>query len=98
MPVNAVGSSSSGDAIGSAISAASGNQNLGQQEFLQLLVTQLTHQDPLAPQDQSQFLAQLAQFSTVEGINNMATSQSHLQASTMLGRTVDAKIVSDNVP
>lgn len=41
-------------------------------EFLQLLVTQLQHQDPLQPQDGTEFVAQLAQFSSLEqlmGIN-----------------------------
>jgi len=41
-------------------------QVLGKQDFLQLLVTQLRHQDPLKPQDNSQFIAQLAQFSALE--------------------------------
>src|ERR1051325_6759017 len=89
---------SSSNVLSNAVQQTTGNQALGQDAFLKLLVTQLTNQDPLDPQDQSQFLAQLAQFSTVEGVNNMATSQSHLQASTLLGRTIDAKIVEDNVP
>jgi flagellar basal-body rod modification protein FlgD len=74
----------------------SGGQ-LGQQEFLKLLVTQLTNQDPLQPQDQSAFLAQLAQFSTVEGVNNMATSQSKVEAASLLGKTVDAQVVTNGV-
>ena len=40
--------------------------NLGKQEFLQLLVTQLRHQDPLNPADPQEFAAQLAQFSSLE--------------------------------
>lgn len=40
-------------------------------QFLELLVTQLQNQDPLAPTKQEDFLAQLAQFSTVEGIENL---------------------------
>ncbi len=39
---------------------------LGKDEFLQLLVTQLRHQDPLSPLDAAQFASQLAQFSTLE--------------------------------
>jgi flagellar basal-body rod modification protein FlgD len=47
---------------------------LGQDAFLQLLVTQLEHQDPLQPQDDSQFLAQLAQFSSLEQLTEINAS------------------------
>lgn len=43
----------------------------GRDEFLNLLVTQLRHQDPLEPVKQEDFLAQLAQFSTLEGIEQL---------------------------
>lgn len=71
---------------------------LGKNEFLQLLVAQLNNQDPLAPQENGEFIAQLAQFSTVEGIEKMNSSidamassfqsSQALQASSMVGRTV----------
>ncbi|NWA29805.1 flagellar hook assembly protein FlgD [Pseudomonas gingeri] len=86
------------DALGNAISSASGGQSLGESDFLQLLVTQLQNQDPTNPQDNSAFVAQLAQFSSLEGIqtlntsvNNIAssfTSSQALQASSMVGRSV----------
>ncbi|WP_368345713.1 flagellar hook assembly protein FlgD [Pelagovum sp. HNIBRBA483] len=44
---------------------------LAQQDFLALLTAQLKNQDPLKPMDNGQFLAQMAQFSTVEGIGEM---------------------------
>jgi flagellar basal-body rod modification protein FlgD len=44
---------------------------LGRNQFLQLFSTQLQNQDPLEPVGQQEFLQQLAQFSTVEGIENM---------------------------
>lgn len=97
MPVDTIGAADPASALAPTLQAASGNQ-LGQQEFLKLLVTQLTNQDPLQPQDQSQFLAQLAQFSTVEGVNNLASSQSKVQASGLLGKNVDAVVVTNNVP
>ena len=40
--------------------------------FLQLLVTQLRYQDPLEPQDNSEFVAEMAQFSSLEQMNNVA--------------------------
>ena len=47
------------------------NNELGKTQFLELMVTQLKNQDPLSPQDNSEFVAQLAQFSSVEGIENL---------------------------
>ena len=97
MAVSSISTSDPSQALGGTIQQASSNQ-LGEQQFLKLLVTQLTNQDPLQPQDQSQFLAQLAQFSTVEGVNNMAASQAKVQAASLLGKTVDAEVVTNNVP
>ncbi|MDR6236050.1 flagellar hook assembly protein FlgD [Pseudomonas oryzihabitans] len=71
---------------------------LGKDEFLKLMVAQMNHQNPLEPQGNGEFIAQLAQFSTVEGITNLNTSVSSilsgsqssqaLQASTLVGRKV----------
>lgn len=47
------------------------NAQLGRDQFLQLLVTQMQHQDPLEPVGQQEFLQQLAQFSVVEGIEKL---------------------------
>ena len=76
---------------------AKGNE-LGKNEFLELLVAQLNNQDPMAPQENGEFIAQLAQFSTVEGIEKMNSSMDAmassfqssqaLQASSLVGRTV----------
>jgi len=46
--------------------ALSGNQQLGQNDFLKLLVTQLKNQDPLKPMDNTAFVAELAQFSQLD--------------------------------
>jgi flagellar basal-body rod modification protein FlgD len=59
---------------------ATGQQTLGQQDFLTLLVTQLKNQDPLNPMENEAFVAQLAQFSTVSGITEMNGSLSKLAA------------------
>jgi flagellar basal-body rod modification protein FlgD len=47
-------------------------QTLGKDEFLQLLITKLQNQDPLQPMNDEDFIAQLAQFSTLEQMNNIA--------------------------
>jgi flagellar basal-body rod modification protein FlgD len=52
-------------------SAAGAPDQLGRDAFLQLLTTQLAHQDPLQPQADSEFIAQLAQFSTLEQLTQM---------------------------
>ena len=48
------------------------NDALGKDAFLQLLVTQMQNQDPLDPQDNGEYLAQLAQFSALEQMTNVA--------------------------
>jgi len=47
--------------------------NLNRQDFLQLLVTQLQNQDPLNPVDDQQFIAQMAQLSSLEATNQLAS-------------------------
>lgn len=54
---------------------------LGQQEFLQLLVAQMQHQDPINPMDGSEFASQLAQFNSVEQLINVNGGLESLQSS-----------------
>ncbi len=63
------------------------NKNIGKDEFMRLLVTQLQHQDPLNPSDPSQFASQLAQFSSLEqltNLNDLLTQQANTSALTNL--------------
>ncbi|NLZ38502.1 MAG: hypothetical protein GX893_02700 [Firmicutes bacterium] len=53
-------------------------QELGKDAFLQLLVTQLRYQDPLNPQDNSAFIAQMAQFSALEQMQNLNATMKQL--------------------
>jgi flagellar basal-body rod modification protein FlgD len=53
---------------------------LGQDAFMKLLTTQLANQDPLAPQENGEFLAQLAQFSSLEKLTAIETSIKELAA------------------
>lgn len=76
-------------------------KELGQEDFLKLLTTQLQNQDPMKPLDNSEFVAQMAQFSSVQSLqslqssfNNLATSMTSnqaLQASALVGRYVLVK-------
>ncbi len=65
-----------GSAAGAASTGSTGQ--LDQNEFLQLMVAQLKNQNPTQPMDPTQFVGQLAQFSTVTGIENMQTSMTNL--------------------
>lgn len=73
-------------------STAGGNK-LGQEEFLKLLVTQLTHQDPLNPQEDKEFIAQMAQFSSLENMLAMSKTMERVYAASLLGAHVDAVTV-----
>ena len=99
MSVNSVNSTASANTgISSALSSATGGQNLGEQDFLHLLVTQLTNQDPLNPQDQNAFLAQLAQYSTVEGVNNLQAVTKQQDGLQLLGKTIQASVSTSDGP
>ncbi len=57
---------------------------LGKDDFLKLLITQLTHQDPLEPVSDTEFIAQMAQFSTLEQMTNVAKGVESLLSITKL--------------
>lgn len=66
-------------------------QTLGQEDFLQLLVTQMSQQDPMNPVKDTEFIAQMAQFSSLEQSKAMMQDMASLRASTLLGSTVTVK-------
>ena len=57
---------------------AARSNELDKEAFLQLLVAQLQHQDPLEPQDNGEFIAQMAQFSSLEQMSNMTKSMDNI--------------------
>ena len=71
-------------------------QNLGKDDFLKILITQLSYQDPTSPMEDKEFIAQMAQFSTLEQMTAMASDFSRLtsmllgsEASSSLGKNVE---------
>jgi flagellar basal-body rod modification protein FlgD len=87
MAIDSIGSATGNGAAG----GANKKQELGQEAFLQLLVAQMKNQDPTKPADPTEYLSQLAQFSTVTGVQSMNDSIANLsqalRGSQVLGGT-----------
>ncbi|MGA2863784.1 MAG: flagellar hook capping FlgD N-terminal domain-containing protein [Verrucomicrobiota bacterium] len=66
-------------------------QTLNQDDFLKLLVTQLSSQDPINPVSDAEFIGQMAQFSTLQQTQAMQQDMAAVQASNLLGRTVQVQ-------
>lgn len=64
------------------------SSELGKEDFLLLLVTQMQYQDPLEPTDNTQFVAQLAQFSALEQMSNLNQTVSNNSAYALVGQEV----------
>jgi flagellar basal-body rod modification protein FlgD len=71
------------------------SSNISMQDFLNILLTQLTYQDPLKPMDNQEFMAQLAQFTTLGQtqelngkIESLLSTQASMQAIGLIGKTV----------
>jgi flagellar basal-body rod modification protein FlgD len=88
MPVNPLGYS------GSPANTANGSRTvkseLGKNDFLKLLVTQMRYQDPLKPMEDKEFIAQLAQFSSLEQMMNVGQTTSLNWGVSLLGKQVNA--------
>lgn len=72
------------------------SHELGKDDFLKILMAQMTNQDPTSPMENTQFIAQMAQFSSLEQMTNMSTNFEKLasmvsssEAQSLLGHTVE---------
>ncbi len=87
MSISGVGNTA-GNSNTANVSTAKSNQSLGKDDFLKLLVTQLQSQDPLNPMDDKEFIAQMAQFTSLEQMQNMNTSVQITQATAYIGKQI----------
>ena len=72
------------------------NQTLNQNDFLQLLVSQMENQDPLNPESNTDMAAQMAQFTSLQQSSAMSGSLSMMQANSLVGSTVTVQVGSNN--
>ncbi len=88
------------DTVSSVASALQGN-SMGMEDFMKILLTQLTYQDPLKPMDNQEFMAQMAQFTSLEQtqqlnekMTQLVANQAALQSVGLIGRTVDLAVAN----
>ncbi|HHY70581.1 MAG TPA: flagellar hook capping protein [Thermoanaerobacterales bacterium] len=74
-----------------------GTTNLGKDDFLKLLVTQIRYQNPLEPMDNKEYIAQLAQFSSLEQMQNLNMQVANLSAISTIGKTAKAVVEQKEV-
>lgn len=83
------------------------SEKLNQKDFLELMITQVRNQDPFKPMDNGEFIGQMAQFSTVTGVNKLnesfnqlsdaVTSKTPFAAASLIGRTALAPSETGNL-
>ena len=77
--------------LGSASAGVAGNKkDIGQDQFLELMLAQMKNQDPLKPMENGDFLAQLAQFSTATGVSELKTGLDRLTESLSADKALTA--------
>ncbi len=72
------------------------SSNLGKEDFLLLLVTQMRYQDPMEPTDNTEYVAQLAQFSELEQMQNLNGTVTNTSAFSLVGKTVHIEHTAEN--
>ena len=84
-------STNTNPAAGTQAAKSGTNSAMGKDQFLKLFVAQLQHQDPMNPMQDSDFMGQMASFSTLEQVSNLASENARSNAIGLLGRTVTYK-------
>ncbi len=88
MAVGGIDTSGAAAATSKAATKSNTTDSLDKDAFLQLLVTQMQNQDPLSPSDNTEYMSQLAQFSSLEAMNNLNSNTTNNQAMNLAGRYV----------
>ncbi|MDD4297187.1 MAG: flagellar hook capping FlgD N-terminal domain-containing protein [Ruminiclostridium sp.] len=71
------------------------SEELGKDDFLKLLITQLQNQDPMEPMEDQDFIAQIAQFSSLEQMQNLNNSFSYSMGFSLMGKYISAAITDE---
>jgi flagellar basal-body rod modification protein FlgD len=79
---------STGTPAASTQAATGANTSMGKDQFLKLFVAQLQHQDPMNPMQDQEFMGQMASFSTLEQVTNLAKANEALATSSALSQSV----------
>ena len=95
MSVSYINSSGTAPNVNADGTVSTSNQSVSQNQFLQLLITELKNQDPTQPTDQTQTLSQLAQFSSLEQMTNL--NQNMTQGNTYSQITQSAALIGKTV-
>ncbi|WP_404423660.1 flagellar hook capping FlgD N-terminal domain-containing protein [Nibricoccus sp. IMCC34717] len=95
MSVSSITSTNSSSADSSTAAARVPQKVLGQKDFLKLIATQMTHQDPMKPMEDTAFIAQMAQFSSLENSQKMLDQFSTLRSSNEL--SLARSLIGQNV-
>lgn len=91
MEVNAYNSTAgASSSVNSSDTKSSGEKTLGMSDFLNLLVAQLANQDPMNPMENTEFISQLAQFSSLQAMSDMKEAAMTMQATSLIGKNVIA--------
>ncbi|GAB4337315.1 MAG: flagellar hook capping FlgD N-terminal domain-containing protein [Calditrichia bacterium] len=97
-----VGETTALGSLGYSSGSIAGNNVLGKEDFLKMLIAQLNNQDPLNPMEGTEFSAQLAQFSSVEQLENINASlrqsiDANYLLTTSINNTLSANIIGKDV-
>jgi flagellar basal-body rod modification protein FlgD len=92
------GVSSSGSGAASSLTGTTAKNTLSRQDFLNIMISEMSHQDPMNPVDNQQFLNQLAQLESLQattalsdGIKSLLAVQQIGSASALIGKNVEGK-------
>jgi flagellar basal-body rod modification protein FlgD len=102
--INAVAANDTGTTASTSSSTSTSAAAISQDDFFKLLITQLQNQDPMQPMEDKDFLAQMAQFNSLQQLETVSKSMDTLlsvsqlgQASNLVGKTVTATVNGQQV-